>query len=122
MKRLICAFLYSLAGFASAWRDETAFRQEVVLAALMLPLAMFIAPNWQTMLMLQLSVLFVLVVELVNTAVEAAIDRHGEELHPQSKKAKDCASAAVLIALIMCKMVWAAVIWDQFIRHSTSTF
>lgn len=111
MKRLWRALLYSLSGLRLAFRDEAAFRQEVILALLMLPAACLIASSPTELALLWGSVLLVLVVELLNSAVEAAIDRMGSEIHPLSKKAKDTASAAVLIALLQCGLVWGAIAW-----------
>lgn len=95
----------------AAWRDEPAFRQEAVLAAVMLPAACFLAPDKFSLLLMTGSVLLVLALELVNTAVEASINRIGPEIHPLSKKAKDAASAAVLIALLNAGLVWCVVLF-----------
>jgi diacylglycerol kinase (ATP) len=110
MRRIINAFWYSLSGLRLAWRDEAAFRQEVALAIVLLPLGAWLAENGVELALLWLSVLLVLVAELLNSAVEAAIDRIGEEIHPLSKKAKDVGSAAVLVALVACALVWGAVL------------
>lgn len=111
MQRIWRAFFHSLHGIKAAWRDEPAFREEAVLAALMIPLACFIAPDRVSFILMVGSVLLVLALELVNTAIEAAIDRIGTEIHPLSKKAKDAASAAVLIALVNAGIVWAAILF-----------
>lgn len=110
MKRIYRAFLYSLQGMAAAWRDEPAFREEVVLAALMIPAAFFLAPDKLSLIAMVASILLVLALELLNTAVEAAINRIGMDIHPLSKKAKDAASAAVLIALLNVLFVWCVVL------------
>lgn len=110
MKRLWYAFLHSLAGIGAAWRDEAAFREEVILAAFALPLAFYLAPDRISLVLLTGSMLLVLVIELLNTAIEAAIDRHGSELHPLAKKAKDAASASVLFALILMGFTWAVIL------------
>lgn len=110
MRRIINAFWYSLSGLRFAWREEAAFRQEVALAIVLLPLGWWLAENGVQLALLWLSVLLVLIVELLNSAVEAAIDRIGEEIHPLSKKAKDVGSAAVLVALVACALVWGAVL------------
>lgn len=110
MKRIWKAFLYSLSGFALAWRDEAAFRQEVLLALVLCPLAFGLAPDNISLALMLASVLLVLGVELLNTGIEAAIDRMGEERHPQSKKAKDVASAAVLLSLVNVAVVWAVLL------------
>ena len=111
MKRIWRAFLYSLHGIAAAWHDEPAFREEAVLAAIMVPAACFLAPDKLSLILMIGSVLLVLALELVNTAVEAAINRIGPEIHPLSKKAKDTASAAVLIGLINTGFVWAVILF-----------
>ena len=111
MKRIWLAFLYSLSGIGAAWRDETAFREEVFLSIIMIPAAIFLAPDKISLILMIGSVLLVLALELVNTAVEASINRIGSEIHPLSKKAKDTASAAVLIALINAAFVWALILF-----------
>ncbi len=98
---------YSLAGLRAGW-GETAFRQEALAAMLMLPAAFWFGRNWVEVALLCASVVFVMVVELLNTAVETAIDRIGPEWHDLSKRAKDMGSAAVLLSLLLCMGVWAA--------------
>ena len=111
MKRLIKAFGFSLEGIRAAWRDEAAFREEVLLAAIMLPAAFYLAPDKLSLLLMTGSVLLVLIVELVNTAIESAINRVGPELHPFSKKAKDAGSAAVLLALVNTAFIWGVILF-----------
>ncbi len=111
MERIWRAFFYSIDGITAAWRDEPAFRQEAVLAAIMIPAAFFLAPDKLSLILMIGSVVLVLVLELVNTAVEAAINRIGPEIHPLSKKAKDTASAAVLAALVNTGFVWAVILF-----------
>lgn len=111
MQRILRAFFYSLDGIKAAWRDEPAFREEAVLAAIMIPAAIWLAPDKLSLLLMIGSVLLVLALELVNTAVEATINRIGSEIHPLSKKAKDAASAAVLIALINAGCVWGVILF-----------
>ncbi len=111
MKRIWLAFLYSLSGLRLAFAEEAAFRQEIFLSILLFPLAFFLADSGVELALMWFSVLLVLMLELVNSAVEAAIDRMGTEIHPLSKKAKDTASAAVLIALVNVAVVWGAVLW-----------
>ncbi len=98
---------YSLAGLRAGW-GETAFRQEALAATLMLPLAFWIGRNWLETAVLCASVVLVMVVELLNTAVETAIDRIGPEWHDLSKRAKDMGSAAVLLSLLLCAGIWGA--------------
>ena len=106
MLRLWNTFLYSLAGIRAAWKDEPAFRLEVVIALLMAPLAFVIGDNAMERALLIGTLLLVLMVELINSAIEATIDRIGEEQHPLSKKAKDCGSAAVLFSALIAGVVW----------------
>ena len=104
------AFHYSMAGLAAAYRNEDAFRQESLLAAVMIPVALSLSvPGIDRALMIA-SVLMVLVVELLNSAVEAAIDRISLDDHRLSKRAKDIGSAAVLIALINVLATWSLVL------------
>jgi diacylglycerol kinase (ATP) len=99
------AFGYSMAGLRAGW-DEAAFRLEACLSFLMLPLAFFVGRGWVEVALLAGCVLLVMIVELLNTAVEAAIDRIGLEWHPLAKRAKDMGSAAVFLSLL-----WAGGIW-----------
>lgn len=110
MKRIWNACLSSLAGFCFAWKDETAFRQEIILTAFLLPTAAALAADGIHLALLVLPVFLVLIAELLNTAIEAAVDRTGKDIHPLAKKAKDTASAAVFVALITLVAVWAAVL------------
>jgi len=110
MRRIWLAFCYSIAGFKQAFADEAAFRQEIYLGVVLFPAAYFLAQTPVELALLWFSLMFVLAMELVNSAVEAAIDRVGAEIHPLSKKAKDVASAAVLLALLNVALVWGAVL------------
>ena len=104
---------YSVDGLKAAWQ-EAAFRQEAITALLLVPCAFFVSDNWMTRCLLVGSVLAVMVVELLNTAIELALDRVGEEWHALTKKAKDMGSAAVLITLLWCGMVWVFALVDRF--------
>lgn len=106
LRRLFKAFLYSLSGLALAFRHESAFRQEVALAAVLIPLACVIDVTGVERVLLVCSVILVLVVELLNSSVEAAIDRIGFDTHRLSKRAKDLGSAAVLVSLAGLCFVW----------------
>jgi len=114
LARVWHATLISLNGLRAAW-DETAFRQEAILAMLMIPLAFWIGRSWVETAVLAGSVLLVMIVELLNTAVEAAIDRIGPEWHDLSKQAKDMGSAAVLLALLLAGGIWLAALWHRFV-------
>ena len=111
LQRLLNATGYSLSGLRSAWRHEDAFRQEVVLAALTVPLALYIGPNGTGKALMVFSVLLVMVVELLNSAIEAAVDRISLENHRLGKRAKDMGSAAVMISLANAAVVWVLVLW-----------
>ncbi len=110
LRRLLNAFFYTLDGLSAAYRHEDAFRQEVWLAAIMLPLALFLPVPGLGRALMVASVLLVLIVELINSAIEAAIDRISLENHSLSKRAKDIGSAAVMIALINVIATWALVL------------
>lgn len=112
--RLVRAFGYSMAGFATAFRNESAFRQEVALSVVLLPAAFWLGRTWVEIALLAGSVLLVMIVELLNSAVEAVVDRVSYELHDLSKRAKDFGSAAVLLALVICGGIWAAALWQRF--------
>lgn len=114
LDRLIHATGYSLAGLASAYRGESAFRQEFWLAALLLPLAFWVGRGWVEVSLLAGSVVLVLIVELLNSGLEAAIDRISLELHDLSKRAKDLASAAVFLSLVLCAGIWLGALWQRF--------
>ncbi|HPU20863.1 MAG TPA: diacylglycerol kinase [Alicycliphilus sp.] len=113
LNRLWHATGYSLAGLRAGWREK-AFRQEVLLAAVLLPLACWLGRGWVETALLTASVVLVLITELLNSGIEAAIDRIGPELHDLSKRAKDMGSAAVLLSLLLCGAVWAAALFQRF--------
>ena len=104
---------YSLAGLRAGW-GEAAFRQEALLALVMLPAAFWLGKTWPEIAALSASVVLVLIVELLNTAVEAAIDRIGPEWHDLSKRSKDMGSAAVLLSLLLCAGIWVAALVHRF--------
>lgn len=104
---------YSLAGLRAGW-GETAFRQEALASLVMLPLAFWLGQSWVEVGLLAGAVILVMVVELLNTGIETAIDRIGPEWHDLSKRAKDMGSAAVLLSLLLCAGVWAAAVWHRF--------
>ena len=110
LTRLWNAFGYSLAGFRAAYKHEDAFRQEVLLAILLIPLALWLPVDHIGKALMIASVLLVLIVELLNSAVEAAVDRISLENHNLAKRAKDIGSSAVLVSLINVLVVWALVL------------
>lgn len=103
------AWAYSIDGLMSAWH-EPAFREEAVLALLLIPLSFWLGRNWVETALLSGSVVLVLIVELLNTAIESTIDRISPDWHALSKRAKDMGSAAVLLALLWSGCIWAAAI------------
>jgi diacylglycerol kinase (ATP) len=111
LRRLINAAGYSLHGFASAYRHEDAFRQEVLLAALLVPVALFLPASGVGKALMIASVLLVLIVELLNSAIEAAVDRISLDRHRLSKRAKDIGSAAVFLSLVNVVCVWGLVLF-----------
>jgi diacylglycerol kinase (ATP) len=106
IRRLMNAFGYSLQGFGAAFKHEDAFRQEVFLAVVLIPLAFYLGENRVEQSLMIASVLLVLIVELLNSAIEAAVDHTSIERHPLAKQAKDIGSAAVFIALMIVAVVW----------------
>lgn len=113
--RILRAVRYSVQGFAHAWVHEAAFRQEVALTLVLVPAALWLGRTSSERLMLILCCLLVLIVELLNSAVEAAIDRFGNEQHELSGRAKDLGSAAVFVSLIVVATVWLTVAWQRFL-------
>lgn len=110
LRRVWNAFNYSIAGLKAAYLCEDAFRQEVRLAALLFPLAFLLPVPWLGRGLMLASLLFVLVVELLNSAIEAVVDRVSLENHRLAKRAKDIGSAAVLVSLLNVLVVWACVL------------
>ena len=111
LTRVVNAFGYSLSGLRAAFRDEAAFRQEILLAALLIPLVFFMPANGIGKAVMIASLLLVLIVELLNSAIEALADRVSSEKHDLIKKAKDIGSAAVFIALVNVPVVWLLVLF-----------
>ena len=111
LRRVLDATRYSLAGLAAAFRHEAAFRQELALALVLVPLGLWLGEDGVARALLVGSVLLVLVVEVLNSAVEAVVDRIGDEIHPLAGRAKDLGSAAVFIALVNAAVVWVLVLW-----------
>lgn len=110
LRRLLNAFGYSLAGFRAAYKHEDAFRQEVLLACVLIPLALFLPVSGIGKALMIASVLLVIIVELLNSAIEATVDRISLENHALAKRAKDIGSAAVLLSLVNVLVVWGLVL------------
>lgn len=110
LTRILNAFGYSLAGFRAAYKHEDAFRQELHLAVVLIPLALWLPASHIGKALMVGSVLLVIIVELINSAIEATVDRISLENHDLAKRAKDIGSAAVLVSLINVLVVWGFVL------------
>lgn len=110
IKRLVHATRFSLQGLAACWRHESAFRQEIALALVAIPLALVLGSTGLERALLAATVLLVPIVELLNTGVETVVDRIGDGEHPLSRRAKDVGSAAVLLSLFLAAGVWILVL------------
>jgi diacylglycerol kinase (ATP) len=111
LTRLFRAFGNSLKGFTGAFREEAAFRQELALAVVVIPLGLWLGRNGIERVLLIAPMFLLLVVELLNSAIEATVDRIGLERHKLSGLAKDIGSAAVLLSLLLLAVVWILVLW-----------
>ncbi len=109
-ERLQGALRYSINGFRQAWREEAAFRQEVAVCAALLPAALWLPVAPVERIVLIGSLVFVLIIELLNSAIEAVVDRVSFDRHELSKRAKDLGSAAVMLALLMAGASWLAIL------------
>jgi diacylglycerol kinase (ATP) len=114
LKRIFSAFSYSIDGFKAAWRHEHAFRQELILVAIGVAVALALKVSAFEKLVLIAVLLLVLIVELLNSALEAVVDRISLDRHPLSKNAKDLGSAAVLLSLVIAGASWAVVLFNRF--------
>ena len=113
--RIVNATRYSAQGLASAWRHEAAFRQELALVIVLLPGAFWLGQTALERAVLIGTLLLVVIVELLNSAIEAAIDRHGSEHNELSGRAKDMGSAAVFISLVLVAVVWGLIAAERFL-------
>ncbi|MBX9901926.1 MAG: diacylglycerol kinase [Burkholderiaceae bacterium] len=113
-KRIFVAFFYSVDGFKSAWKAEHAFRQEMVLVVIGSIVAMFMPVSAFEKLVMIVMLLQILVVELINSAIEAVVDRVSLKRHSLSKNAKDYGSAAVLLTLVMAIATWVVILFNRF--------
>jgi diacylglycerol kinase (ATP) len=112
LARLVSATRYSWQGIQSAWRHEAAFRQEAMLAVIGVPVALWLAMSVTQFLLLTAPLLFLLVIELANSAIESVVDRIGHENHELSGRAKDMGSAMVFISLLIVGLCWCTVLWE----------
>jgi diacylglycerol kinase (ATP) len=115
LQRILNATGYSIAGLRAAYLGESAFRQEVWLCVVLVPAAFWVGQDWVQTALLAASAGLVLVVELLNSGIEAVVDRISYDHHDLSKRAKDIASAAVFLSLLICGGIWAAALWHRFI-------
>ncbi|MFI5446157.1 diacylglycerol kinase [Polaromonas sp. UC242_47] len=113
LNRVWHALGYSLAGLRAGWH-ETAFRQEALASLVLLPASVWLGSNWVETVLLAGAVVLVMIIELLNTGIETAIDRIGPEWHDLSKRAKDMGSAAVLLSLLLCAGIWATALFQRF--------
>jgi diacylglycerol kinase (ATP) len=114
LKRIWNATLYSLAGLRAAWQGESAFRQETLLSVVLVPTAFWLGTTVVERSLLIGSCLLVMIVELLNSAIEAVVDRIGSERHDLSGRAKDLGSAAVFLSLALVLIVWGLIAWERF--------
>ncbi len=114
LSRVIHAFGYSLQGL-QAGMHEPAFKQEAYIAFVLIPLSFYLGSNWIETALLSGSVVFVLIVELLNTGLESAIDRVGPQWHDLSKRCKDLGSAAVLLSIVLCMSIWLSALVMRFV-------
>ena len=114
LRRLRDASGYSAAGLATAWRSEEAFRQEVLLAAALIPLALWLGQTAMERMVLIGAWLLVMIVEVLNSSIEATVDRIGDDHHVLSGKAKDLGSAAVFLSLVLAALAWGTIAWQRF--------
>jgi len=111
LARIVKAFGYSCDGLGAAWRNEAAFRQETLLAAVAIPLAFVLGQTGVERALMIGSIILIVIVEILNSAVEAIVDKASPEKHELAKRAKDMGSAAVLLSLINAAAIWACVLW-----------
>ncbi len=116
LRRVVDATHYSLDGLRAAWAGEDAFRQEIMMAAVLTPVALVLPVPLAEKILLIGVMMLVLIVELLNSAIEAAVDRDSLEINPLGKRAKDVGSAAVMLALMLAGGTWIAVIATAFYR------
>jgi diacylglycerol kinase (ATP) len=111
LKRFINAFIFSFAGFKAAWTSEEAFRQEVIVFIIAVPLSIWLGQNNLEIVLLMATVGLVLIVELLNSAIEAVVDRVGVEYHELAGRAKDLGSAAVMSSILLAVVTWLLILF-----------
>ncbi|MBS9439123.1 diacylglycerol kinase [Photorhabdus noenieputensis] len=114
LTRIIKAIVYSVKGIRATWKNEAAFRQEITLAILAIMVAFYLDIGAIERILLIGSVMLVLIMEILNSAIEAVVDRIGSEFHELSGRAKDMGSAAVFLTMILSLIVWGTILWRYF--------
>ncbi len=114
MRRILNATRFSAQGFSHAWKHEAAFRQEIGITIVLVPIALWLGQTPVERLLLIASCVLVIIVELLNSAIEAVVDRFGGELHELSGRAKDLGSAAVFVSLVLVLATWTTIAWQRF--------
>ena len=114
IRRIVNATFFSFAGLRAAWQNESAFRQETLLCVLLVPTAFWLGQTAVERSLLIGTCLLVLIVELLNSGIEAVVDRVGEEHHDLAGRAKDLGSAAVFVSLALVVVVWGLIAWSRF--------
>jgi len=114
--RVMHAFIYSMQGFRAAIKNEAAFREELILAVILTPVAFWLTTNTLYLMAMLGSLLLVLIVEILNSAIEAVVDRIGAEKHELSGRAKDMGSAAVFLALMNVVLMWGLVLYQIYFK------
>jgi diacylglycerol kinase (ATP) len=114
LERIIDASAYSMQGLRSAWKNEAAFRQEIFAIAILAPLSFFVARDPVQWLLLVAPLFLILVVELLNSAIESVVDRIGPERNDLSGRAKDMGSAAVLFCIVLIGLSWGTILWQNY--------
>ncbi|WP_445496111.1 diacylglycerol kinase [Photorhabdus sp. SF281] len=115
LTRIIKATGYSMKGLRAAWQNEAAFRQEIIVAILAVIVAFYLNISAIERILLIGSVMLVVIVEILNSAIEAVVDRIGSEFHELSGRAKDMGSAAVFLTMLLSLIVWSTVLWRYFV-------
>ena len=114
ISRILQAARYSMKGLLAAWREEAAFRQEVLACIVLMPLAFYLGRGPQQVALLLMPLFILLIAELTNSAIEAVVDRVGDEFHELSGRAKDIGSAVVMIAIFLTATVWGLIIYANY--------
>ena len=115
IRHILNAFVYSFAGLKAAWKNELAFRTETIVILILLPVGIWLGRSAFEWALLIASCLLILITELLNSALEAVVDRFGPQRHELSKRAKDMGSAAAFISMVTAAVVWALIAYERFL-------